>query len=741
MKPDSRTILSGILIFFVLVLATITVKAEDSTGNKVVLLIADRLSFEDVEGLPGFRELITGGSAALMNNRPSGGYSACKGYVNIGSGTRAEGTPSAVGALEVNEDVAKQFLGRTGVTASPGMVVNPYINKLITQNLNGEYRATVGSLGYYLHRAGLKTAVLGNCDCGDTQIRWAVSVAMDKDGMVDYGVVGEDVLKEDHGFPTGWRTDFSKLKAYTEQMTGKADFIVIETGDLTRIEESRDLLNRETYNDHRRDTLFRIDGFVKWIKEKADREGWLLIIVAPYPSDESIARGARLTPVIVYGSGFLPGLLTSGTTRREGIIAGIDIAPTVLKHFGIEAEVLTGRPLMAVPVAGNLERLGEIGRRTVNTSNFRYPILYNYAVLVIFVVILGLFTILYPNFLRGILIAPEETALIFIMTFPAILLMLPVLKLQTLAGNAVAAVAASTGLSVISHRYIKSIKGLLLSVTGFTAALIVLDIATGGSMIRNSVLGYDPIIGARYYGIGNEYMGVVTGSIIIAVCSLPGSQKSLVWIAAALLGIVVIVVGYPALGANLGGAITCFLTFTFFMLRMLDVRVGIKQVAMAGIAMAVVLFAFLVADTVFLEEHSHLAAAAQGTAVEGPLGLLAIMQRKAAMNLKLLRFTIWTKVLITVIAVTGVLFYKPVGIFKGIFKKYPVYVKGWSALVVAAAIGMAVNDSGVVTSATGSIFFISSMLYIVLQERKLRRGPAAEPQKGDGIQGFGTDGA
>ena len=176
----------------------------------------------------------------------------------------------------------------------------------------------------------------------------------------------------------------------------------------------------------------------------------------------------------------------------------------MLKHFGIEAEVLTGRPLRAVPVAGNLERLGEIGRRTVNTSNFRYPILYNYAVLVIFVVILGLFTILYPNFLRGILIAPEETALIFIMTFPAILLMLPVLKLQTLAGNAVAAVAASTGLSVISHRYIKSIKGLLLSVTGFTAALIVLDIATGGSMIRNSVLGYDPIIGARYYGIGNE---------------------------------------------------------------------------------------------------------------------------------------------------------------------------------------------------------------------------------------------
>jgi len=739
-KPDSRTILSGILIFFVLVSMTITVRADDGTGNKVVFLIADRLSFEDMENLPGFGELIKGGAAALMNNRPSGGYSACKGYVSIGSGTRAEGTPSAVGALEVNDEVAQLFFGRTGHRAGPGMVVNPYINKLIGQNLNGEYRAAAGSIGYYLHGAGLKTAVLGNCDCGDNQIRWAVSVAMDRDGIVDYGAVGEDVLKEDHGFPTGRRTDFSRLKAYTEQMTGKADFVVIETGDLTRIEESRDLLNTETYNDHRRETLIRIDGFVKWIKERADLEGWLVILATPYPSEESIARSARLTPIIVYGDGFSPGLLTSGTTRREGIVAGIDIAPTVLNSFGIGAEELTGRPLRTVPLSGNLDRIMEIGRQTVNTSNFRYPILYNYAVFVILVVLLGLNTILYPNFLRGILIAPEETALIFIMTFPAVLLVLPVLRLQTLAGNAAVAVAASVVLSVIAHRYIKNVKGLFLSISGLTVVLIVLDIVTGGNMIRNSVLGYDPIIGARYYGIGNEYMGIVTGSAIIAACSLSGRQRPLLWVIAVLLGTVVIVVGYPALGANLGGAITGFLAFVFFMLRMLDIRIGIKQAVMVGIAMVAVLFAFLVADTVFLEDHSHLAAAAQGAAVEGPLGFLAIIQRKAAMNLKLLRFTIWTKVLITVIAVTGVLFYRPVGIFKRIFKKYPVYAKGWAALVVAAAVGMAVNDSGVVTSATGSIFFISSMLYIVIQERKMRRGSAAGPQNGDGIQGFGTDG-
>jgi hypothetical protein len=739
-KSGKSIILSGVLIFFALVSFKATAYAKDYTGKKAVLVIVDRISFEDMEGLHGFEELMNNGSIALMNNRPSGAYSACKGYVSIGSGARAEATPSAVGALEVDHETMELFYSRTGEKVTPGMVVNPYINKLVSQNLNGEYGASAGTLGDVLRRAGLKTSLLGNADCGDTQVRWAVSIAMDKKGIVDYGMVGDHVLKEDGGFPTGRRTDFAKLMSYLDQALQRTDFIVIETGDMTRIEESRDLLNEAMYGHHRRETLLGISGFLCNLKQKADKEGWLLILAVPYPANEEIARGARLTPLIVYGGDFSKGLLTSSTTRREGIVAAIDIAPTVLGYFGMKSENLTGRPLRTVPDGESISRVRELGFITVNTSNFRYPILYNYAVFVILVVLLGLFIILYPAFFKGILVPPVEIALTFTMVFPAVLLVLPLFKLQTLAGNAAAAVLAAAGLGIVLHGMTKNVKVLLLVVSGLTVLLIVLDVVTGGRLIQNSVLGYDPIIGARYYGIGNEYMGIVAGSAITALCSICESIRVPLWSVVAVLGIVAFVVGYPALGANLGGAITCFLAFAFLVLRIRETRIGVKQARAGALALAAVLAAFLLADAVFLEDHSHIAAAAQAAANSGYSGLLTIVRRKLAMNMKLLRYTVWTKVLITVITVTGILFYRPVGFFKGVFAKYPYYAKGWSALVVAAATGMAVNDSGVVTSATGSIFFITSLLYILIQERKIQRGPAKVPGKKDGIQGFGKDG-
>lgn len=729
MKSGKSIILSGVLIFFVLVSFKAAAYANNNTGKKAVLVIVDRISFGDMEGLQGFGELMRDGSIALMNNRPSGAYSACKGYVSIGSGARAEASPSSVGALEVDHETMEMFYSRTGERVAPGMVVNPYINKLVSQNLNGEYGASAGSLGDALRRAGLKTSLLGNADCEDNQVRWAVSIAMDKKGIVDYGVVGGHILKEDGGFPTGRRTDFAKLMGYLDQALQRTDFVVIETGDMTRIEESRDLMNEAMYRYHRNKALLGISNFLSDLKQKADKEGWLLMLVVPYPANEEIARGARLTPLIVYGGGFSKGLLSSGTTRREGIVAAIDIAPTVLGFFGIEAGYLTGRPLRTVPDGENISRVRELGLRTVNTSNFRYPILYNYAVFVILVVLMGLFIILYPAFFRGLLVPPVEIALTFTMVFPAVLLVLPLFKLQTLAGNAAVAVLAAAGLGIVLHGTIKNVKTLLLVVSGLTVLLIVLDVVTGGGLIQNSVLGYDPIIGARYYGIGNEYMGIVAGSAITALCSMLEFVRVPLWAEGAVLGIVTFVVGYPALGANLGGAITCFMAFTFLLMRIRETRIGIKQVTVAAFALVVVLAAFLLADAMFLEDHSHIAAAAQAAANSGYSGLLATVRRKLAMNVKLLRYTVWTKVLITVITVTGILFYRPVGFFKGVFAKYPYYAKGWSALVVAAAAGMAVNDSGVVTSATGSIFFITSLLYILIQERKIQRGPAKMPGK------------
>ncbi len=718
MKAWDRIAVVTAVTFFITVFISGNAGGEvPEEAKKALVVIVDRVGLEDMENLPSFRSIMETGSVGLMNGRTSGTTTPSKAYVTIGAGVRAEGTPSALDGVEIAGETGKVFYRRTGIKPAEGAVVNPDIARLVSQNDTGEYGAVPGNIGYYLHENGFRTAVLGNGDCDENRIRWAVAIAMDRNGVVDYGRVGRGMLVEDDEFPTGYRTDFDGMLSYIEHIQDKADLIVVETGDTIRVEESKGILSEEMYGLHRKKALTRIDGFLGNIKKKVDDNNWLLIILTPYPSYERLSAGDRLTPVIMYGDGIPGGLLFSGTTRRQGIIGNVDIAATIVDYFGIREADVTGRPVKGIPAGNNIETIKDINRVTVNTSNFRYPVLSRYAIFVIMVVLMGLVTILYPGLLGGRLAALEKFLLIAIMIFPLVLLILPLLNLPTLALTLLAIIFIDLGLTFLICSLFRGTPQKIFVASALTTLGLVLDIAIGGHLIRVSLLGYDPIIGARYYGIGNEYMGVVIGSTMVMAASFLEKRRINLWFVALLLALVLVVVGYPALGANVGGAITSFVAFSFFLMRLREIRIGLKHMILILAGLVTVVLCFAVQDMVFLKSHSHLAAAVRDAADRGPLYLLTIINRKVSMNIKLLRYTIWTKVLLTVIFVTAVLFYRPVGIFKRIFKKYPYSVRAWSSIVVAAAAGMLVNDSGVVTSATGSIFFIASLLYMLIEER------------------------
>lgn len=734
MKRKIITVFVLALIFFALLLTFAPAGYGSRFENKKILMVViDRVSFKDLEGHSVIEDIARTGSIALMNNRPSGSYSACKSYVSIGSGNRAEGTPAAVTAIQVDEDIREVFYGRTGIRVSGGMVVNPDINRLTAQNERGEYGAVAGNIGEALRNNGYKTAVIGNGDLDKSEIRWAVSIAMDREGRVDYGRVDDGVLVKDNAFPTGQRTDYAGVTSYMDTIESKADFIVIEAGDLTRIEESRDLLSADMYNYHRSTALGRIDAFLSDIKERTDKNGWLLMIVTPYPTNSSIASGDRLTPLIVYGEGYPGGFLVSATTRREGIVGNVDIAATILRYMGISGEGIVGRPLKGVDVKNNLDSIKNLNTRVVNTSNYRYPVLRDYAIIVIGIIMLGLITVLYPGILGGRLKQLEKAMIIAVMFFPTVLLILPLLDLNTLASTKISIIAILIIMSVLMQAAPTGAVNKIFMVSSVTSAAVLLDIVFGGHLIRSSLLGYDPIIGARYYGIGNEYMGVVTGSALVAVSAYIEDKKRNLFFAAVFLFMVLLIVGYPGLGANVGGAITCFSAFSFFLIRVRGTRIGIRQAFFVLLGLLMFVAVLAAADMAFLENHSHLALAIQDAVSGGPIRIVGIVNRKLAMNIKLLRYTIWTKVLVAVIAATGILFYRPVGIFKRVFSRYPYLTKAWSSIVVAAAVGMAVNDSGVVTSATSSIFFMMSMLYVFIEERGEKGGAKETSQNLNGL--------
>src|SRR5690606_38216459 len=95
---------------------------------------------------------------------------------------------------------------------------------------------------------------------------------------------------------------------------------------------------------------------------------------------------------------------------------------------------------------------------------------------------------------------------------------------------------------------------------GLAISLIV-DQLTGARLIRDSPLGYDVISGSRFYGMGNEYMGVMIASICTGSCAMlqrlrDSSIGRVITTLIFLMGLFTMV--SPRLGANVGGSIAAF---------------------------------------------------------------------------------------------------------------------------------------------------------------------------------------
>jgi hypothetical protein len=91
------------------------------------------------------------------------------------------------------------------------------------------------------------------------------------------------------------------------------------------------------------------------------------------------------------------------------------------------------------------------------------------------------------------------------------------------------------------------------------------------------LLGYDPIIGARFYGIGNEYMGVLVGASIITISIFfeKFGFKNIILLPFALA--VVFIMGNPMMGANVGGTITISAAFLFLILKSNGIKIDNKK--------------------------------------------------------------------------------------------------------------------------------------------------------------------
>ena len=695
-------------------------------GRRALIVLVDSVSFADVAGgaYPGFAALARRGSIGLSTvPLAAEGHNAVA-YAVIGNGTPIPArsvAPELSNGFEPTEQVqatsaSAAYARNTGTPTSAG-IVNPDIVAFTRMLSASGGPASAGGLGSSLRTAGASSALLGNADGGvpASLDRSAMLVAMESAGTVDTGAVAASVVTTDPSAPLGVRTDFERLLALTSAALADRELVVVETGDLQRARvEAAVSTPQAAARSHAR-ALRATDAFLQRIVPLAD-ENTLLIVVSPSVPASDTDLGRSLAPVWAVGGRFpAGGTITSTTTRQAVVLTLYDIAPTVLAHLGVKP----AQPMAGLPLAGRadpgatpallrtLERAGALhAQRAVAVATF------------ILAQTLLLFALCVPWLQRRVVsgrwwwVAPyaSGSAALSILLAPA--LGSPALGVA-LGAMALVALALSIGLAALRDRVLAL--GLLSTAT---AGVLALDLAAGTPLARWSFLGYDIVVGGRFYGIGNEYEGVLIGTGVVgAAClvALAGRHRRLAVGAVgagclALIGMFAL----PRLGADAGGALAAAIgvgvTFYGFAGGRFTWR---RMLLLAGALVALGVVGIALASSLGDASGSHVGRFL-GRIASGDVSFASgVVLGKLRANLHLLATSPWRWVLAAAAAALAVLGLRYRGELRSARITAPDLSCGVPGLVAGGAAVLTLNDSGVIALATLAPFAVLLVLTLI----------------------------
>ncbi|WP_431731795.1 hypothetical protein [Aceticella autotrophica] len=713
-----------LVIFFSLSSNSAYSASIPQNNKKAVLVIIDRVNLNDYlkNNAKNIQKLINDGAIGLMNTQTANDYIQSSAYLTIGTGTRAS-TSGDFSSISLNSfenylygNAESLYRLNTGLTPGNNDILNIGISKLIEASKKENYQITPGLLGQILKENNIPVYVFGNADSkdenGTVYKRYAALIAMDKNG-VSHGDVSGDILKKDNNSPFFIKTDYDKLYENYKKIEKSGGLFIFDTGDTSRVNDFSRYTSSDVTSRLKKNAIIDADNFIGNIVKSLDLSKDILIIATPFPSRNDITSNNLITPLIIDGPNY-HGLTISKTTKREGIIVNTDIAPTILSYFNLKLPVeMLGHPISSINSSNKLNYLNNLDTTIVSTHNARPIVLKSYVIFLIIVLILYLTMF----FLKIEILRFIKPIILGIMSVPLILLILPLFGTQSIYVDFILIISITIAFVSLLKISVKNELDIFMIISLLTSFAIALDIFTGSHLMKDSILGYDAIAGARFYGIGNEYMGVLIGSTIMGIMTLiqKYDSKYVKVLSIAVFIAVFMLMILPGYGAKIGGFITGFMAFGVTILMMLGVKINHKNLTLLFISMTVLLFLMFIAS-MFIGTETHMAQTAIIVKYGGIQSLFDIFNRKLNMELTLIRYTIWSWVLIISIISLFIFSYKPTGILKNIFKKYEYIYYGFFGSTIGMLFALAFNDAGIVAAATLSIYAIPPILILLQNE-------------------------
>jgi len=702
---------------------------------KAVMVIVNRVNFEDITD-PRYKNIsrmISLGSLGVMTINTGGDYSDTDSYMTIGGGDRLTGSSLAGECYNRDEILVdgsrawEAYFRNTGENSGDSEVLNIAVASAIKAN-DKKYRAsTPGRLGTVLHEFGLTTAVIGNSDFVQygPPNRLAANIVMDDLGRVDYGNVGRDLLKGDPKSPFGWKTDYERLETELKRVWDKADFIVIETGDTLRANSSSGSQFKQMVDYHRSMALRDADRFIGRLLDRVDNR-IMIMLVSPLPTGLAFRDGTRLSPLVVAGGAVEPGtVLVSPTTRQSGLVANYDLTATVLSHLQIKKPAgIVGLPVQGVYGTGRdsgdqIGTVADVYSSLTADWRQRTGVLYYFTryhwIVYGLVFLMIIFSYKKQNrcnvklarfFMTGILLYPLAVFLVpltgSLNRWLSIFLSLIILLILT-----------------VFFTKIKSDLKLFAAVSLVNVAPYVADVLTGARLMKKAALGYDLVVGGRFYGIGNEYMGIIIGSAILGAAVLfqmfPRAGKLPWLLSGSVFACLIIFFAAPWAGTNAGGALAAVSGFAVSMYCF----TGRKATFRSALILAAILaggFGVLVAvNYFFLSGSSSHIGRAVSSLLQGDLAVIwYTIQRKWVANIHLLKNSPFSVLLIMQVLIWAGLVLRNRVVIKEIFKDYPYFKAGITGMLSGALAAFIFNDSGVIASALMLNYLVVPVIIIAV---------------------------
>lgn len=692
-----------------------------AASSSIILVTIPGLSLEDLDYCPNLSKLAATGGIGLMNTGAAN-KRLSSAYLSISAGRRAAcpaGDILAFQALETYEKQTGRDLYRryTGNSLDPRreQIVYPFIHSVWEAN---SPEIVPGLLGEKLAACGIPVILLGNHDLPHKPSRPGALLAMNKEGLAEQGLIDERANIASPFSPAYYTTNYDLIFSAAAEFLQKTNGLaIIDLGDLARLDYFWDQISREHYLTVRRKLLADLDNFLGKILGISSSNNCSLLVISPFPAYPQFMEGLSLTPALVKFPDTSTGLLTSPSTKREGIIANLDIAPTITSLLGLRNDAgFGGKPIKMVSDPEPLKRVRDID--AIFRANYlqRPYFLKPYVVLQI-IAVLGFIALL---FLKHPLLRYFRTMLLALQTCPLLFLLLPLFPSLDFFPRLAVLFLTVFLLTFLLELALSPVPRLAL-LFGFTVLLLSFDILRGAPLMKISLLGYDPISGARYYGIGNEYLGVLLGASLIGLTLLPEILRerkikdriSTLAVPGFFLAITYLVAA-PQWGTNVGGGISFFSCFILLLLILNGKRINIKALcatSLLTIAALGILFYYDLSRPA--EVQSHIGFTADLVREEGILSIWPVIKRKFQMNWKLFHYSLWSRVLVTFLASLALLFYRPIGLLRKIFHDLPYLRAGLITGIIGTFVILLVNDSGIVAAATTMIYVAPTLLYLL----------------------------